>query len=57
MNAKQRRKAERFSIKFVMKMGGLFKEHVNDWRNDPTVTKEHILDELDVIVRESGLLK
>lgn len=57
MNSKQRRKAERFSIKFIMKIGALFKEHVNEWRNDPNVTKEHILDELDVIVRESGLLK
>jgi len=57
MNSKQRRKTRRFSIGLIMKMGGLFKEHVEDWEKDPNVTKEQIIKELKIVVKESGLLK
>lgn len=57
MNAKQHRKNKRFSIGFLMKFGGLFKEHVDEWEKDPSVTKEQIIKELRVVVKESGLLK
>ncbi len=57
MNAKQRRKTQRFSIGLIMKFGGLFKEHVEEWARDPSVTKEHIIKELKAVVKESGLLK
>lgn len=57
MNSKQRRKTQRFSIGLIMKIGGLFKEHVEDWEKDPNVTKEQIIKELKIVVKESGLLK
>lgn len=57
MNAKQRRKAQRFSINLIMKLGGLFKEHIEEWGNDPNVTKEQIIKELKIVVKESGLLR
>ena len=53
MNSKQRRKAQRFSIGLIMKMRGLFKEHVEDWEKDPNVTKEQIIKELKIVVKES----
>ena len=57
MNSKQRRKTRRFSISLIMKIGVLFKEHVEDWEKDPNVTKEQIIKELKIVVKESGLLK
>ena len=57
MNSKQRRKTRRFSIGLIMKIGVLFKEHVEDWEKDPNVTKEQIIKELKIVVKESGLLK
>ena len=57
MNSIQRRKTRRFSIGLIMKIGGLFKEHVEDWEKDPNVTKEQIIKELKIVVKESGLLK
>lgn len=57
MNSKQRRKTRRFSIGLIMKIGWLFKEHVEDWEKDPNVTKEQIIKELKIVVKESGLLK
>jgi len=57
MNSKQRRKTGRFSIGLIMKFGGLFKEHVDEWEKDPSVTKEQIIKELKIVVKESGLLK
>lgn len=57
MNSKQRRITRRFSICLIMKMGGLFKEHVEDWEKDPNVTKEQIIKELKIVVKDSGLLK
>lgn len=57
MNSKQRRKAERFSISFIMKIGGLFKKQVEEWEKDESVTKEQIIKELKTVVKEIGLLK
>lgn len=57
MNSKQRRKTGRLGIRLIMKLGGLFKEHVEDWEIDPNVTKEQIIKELKMVVKESGLLK
>ena len=56
MNSKQRRKTQRFAINLIMKFGGLFREHVDEWGKDPSVTKEQIIKELKVVVKESGLL-
>ena len=57
MNSKQRRKVQRFSINLIVKLGGLFKEHVEQWARDPNVTKEQIIKELKIVVKESGLLR
>ncbi len=57
MNSKQRRKSQRFAINLIMRLGGLFKNQLEEWEKDPSVTKEQIIKELKKVVTESGLLK
>lgn len=49
MNSKQRRKNGRYMCQLVKTIGKLLTDEVKDWKENPNITKEYIIEQLEKV--------
>lgn len=50
MNSKQRRSDFKYRIKTIKFIAGLLTDYVKEWKDNPNIAKEDIIEELESII-------